>query len=48
VNIWILLYGLGRSLMVSIAKAERIRSEHLRESRTTQQVEGGKDEEASQ
>ena len=33
VNIWMWRYGRGRSRMVSIAEAERIRSERLRESR---------------
>ncbi len=33
VNIWMWRYGRGRARMVSIAEAERIRSERLRESR---------------
>jgi hypothetical protein len=33
VNIWMWRYGRGRPRMVSIAEAERIRSERLRESR---------------
>ncbi len=33
VNIWMRHYGRGRSRMVSIAKAERMRSERLSESR---------------
>ena len=34
VNIWMWRYGRGRSRMVSIAEAERIRAEWLSESRT--------------
>jgi hypothetical protein len=34
VNIWMLRYGRGRPLMVSIAEAERIRSEFISKSRT--------------
>ncbi len=34
VNIWTWRYGRGRSRMVSIAEAERIRSERVSESRT--------------
>jgi hypothetical protein len=33
VNIWVRRYGRGRPRMVLIAEAERIRSEHLRDSR---------------
>ena len=40
VNIWMWRYGRGRSRMVSIAEAERIRSERLSESRLGRQRRG--------